>query len=196
MQVQVQGGAKCWVSNVYMPPANSLARRGVTEDATCKMVEDVLGVMPSSQVQIICGDFNARLGTYAPKIGDIQLQRAGCDTVVCARAKWMLRACEVQQVHVLTGAPPSGPMPYTFQRDGKASSVDHVLSNEATLKVTYDAALLNGLSDHTLLKTHLPLNGAASSMSSSRGTAAIRVLHKWNEGESVYNYAHSAEVWK
>ena len=38
----VQGGEKVWIGNVYMPPAPNLQRRGVDEDETRSLIQDIL----------------------------------------------------------------------------------------------------------------------------------------------------------
>jgi Endonuclease/Exonuclease/phosphatase family. len=52
--------------NVYLPPATSLARRGVDEDKARSQLEEFLASIPYQHRTIICGDFNTRIGSLAP----------------------------------------------------------------------------------------------------------------------------------
>ncbi len=48
-------------------------------------------------------------------------------------------------------------MPFTCVNTRGQSSVDYIISNCTDIVVEYDAEILNNLTDHSLLKTHLPL---------------------------------------
>lgn len=44
--LQGQGGANVWVGNVYLPPTQNLAKRGINEQVARSFVEDILGCIP------------------------------------------------------------------------------------------------------------------------------------------------------
>ena len=73
--LQLVGGEIAWVCNVYLPPVQNLRRRGVDECVACSYVEDILSAVPSSARAFICGDFNARVGTCSPCVGNVALPR-------------------------------------------------------------------------------------------------------------------------
>ncbi len=93
LQLQLTGGVHCWVTNVYLPPAMNLVKKGITEGEACSFVEDILSEVPSSQHYIVCGDFNARVKDDAPVVGDVQLKRTSLDSIRCARAPWLISTC-------------------------------------------------------------------------------------------------------
>jgi hypothetical protein len=49
MCLSVQGGEKIWIGNVYMPPAQNLARRNINEDETRYLIQDILEDFPRSE---------------------------------------------------------------------------------------------------------------------------------------------------
>jgi exonuclease III len=54
--LQVHGGEKLWVGNVYMPPIQNLQKRRVDETVTRSLIEDTLGSFQNSMTHVICGD--------------------------------------------------------------------------------------------------------------------------------------------
>jgi hypothetical protein len=53
-----------------MPPAPNLIRRGVEEEETRNSIQDIVEDFPRNDVQIVCGDWNTRVGTLSPNIDD------------------------------------------------------------------------------------------------------------------------------
>ena len=51
---------------VYLPPASSLAKRGIEEDRAREAVTSILTHIPPQMSTIVCGDFNTRIGILAP----------------------------------------------------------------------------------------------------------------------------------
>jgi len=58
------------VGNVYLPPANNLARMGVKELVARELVVDVLNGLAPGAPTIVCGDWNTRIGDRTPKVGE------------------------------------------------------------------------------------------------------------------------------
>lgn len=84
-------GSCYWVCNVYLPPAANLRRRGLQEEDARTAMLDVLSDVPHADSAVVCGDFNARLGTLAPQVCNVQVQRACADVHTCARGKWLVQ---------------------------------------------------------------------------------------------------------
>jgi hypothetical protein len=41
--IQIHGGEKLWIGNIYMPPAQNLHKRGIDEQITRSLIEDIVG---------------------------------------------------------------------------------------------------------------------------------------------------------
>jgi hypothetical protein len=57
---------------LYAPRSESLQKRRVDETVTQSLIEDTLGSFQNSMAQVICGDWNARVGNLSPTINNIQ----------------------------------------------------------------------------------------------------------------------------
>jgi hypothetical protein len=77
-------------------------------------VEDILFAIPTSSRAVICGDFNTRVGTLAPDVDGVIIERHTVDKVVCPRAKWFVHTCEVLAMHILNGAIKDGAAYFTY----------------------------------------------------------------------------------
>ena len=62
-----------------MPPARNLQTRGIDEETVKTDVEDIIGAIPSHARSVMCGDWNARVGSLHPKIGDSPIVRHSLD---------------------------------------------------------------------------------------------------------------------
>jgi hypothetical protein len=62
----------------------------------------------------MCGDWNTRVGTLHPQIGDNAIMRQSIDTVVGARAQWIIEMCEQKNWYILNGLQPGPPARYTY----------------------------------------------------------------------------------
>ena len=82
MVVRLPDGRKIVVNNVYLPPCSSLSQRGIREQDAYDAVLEVLTKAPAAADVITMGDFNARTGTLAPRVGDVQLRRTSMDATV------------------------------------------------------------------------------------------------------------------
>jgi exonuclease III len=83
------------IANVYLPPTSSLAKRDITEaHATAQLEHALEGIQPQL-LTILCGDFNARIGTLTPTIDTTHPARTTCDAHVCPRAKWLMYLCNM-----------------------------------------------------------------------------------------------------
>jgi Endonuclease/Exonuclease/phosphatase family. len=78
------------IANVYLPPTSSLTKRDITEAHATAQLEHVLERIQPQLLTILCGDFNARIGTLAPTMDITHPPRTACDTHVCPRAKWLI----------------------------------------------------------------------------------------------------------
>jgi hypothetical protein len=86
-----------------MPPAQNLARRSINEEETRCLIQDILEDFPRSETQVICGDWNTRVGTLSPIIADTVIPRRSADRMTCQRAPWLIETCEVYGWHILNG---------------------------------------------------------------------------------------------
>lgn len=59
-------GNKLSICNVYLPPMNSLSRRGIAEEEARTQVTDILEQIPPQDIAFAVGDFNTRVGNLAP----------------------------------------------------------------------------------------------------------------------------------
>jgi exonuclease III len=78
------------IINVYIPPTSSLARRDITEAQATAQVELVLEKIQPQHTTLICGDFNARIGTRTPLLNNDHPPRIANDTHICPRANWFV----------------------------------------------------------------------------------------------------------
>lgn len=78
------------IINVYLPPTSSLARRDITEANATAQLEAVLEKVQPQLKTVICGDFNARIGTRTPLLDHPHPPRTVTDTHICPRATWFL----------------------------------------------------------------------------------------------------------
>ena len=92
--IQVQGGDTIWVGNVYLPPTESMLKRGKDEEVARELIEDVTGSIPPNSQSVMCGDWNARIGELYPKIGEMCIPRKSLDQRVGSRAPWVIALCE------------------------------------------------------------------------------------------------------
>jgi exonuclease III len=132
VRLQLPTGNAYWVCNVYMPPTQNLSRRGVAEEIARAGVQDLLADVHFDTPAVVCGDFNARIGSMAPTVGGVQLTRASLDTHVSNRGQWLVQWCETQGLHVLNGALPGQTAQYTCRRQQGNSVVDFVLCRDAS----------------------------------------------------------------
>jgi hypothetical protein len=86
-----------------MPPAPNLARRGMDEEETRSLIQDILEDFPRNEIQVICGDWNTRVGTLSPNIEDTIIPRRSADRMTCQRAPWLIEICELFGWHILNG---------------------------------------------------------------------------------------------
>ena len=93
--IQGQGSEKVWVGNVYLPPAQGLTKRGIDEEVARSHIEDVLSCIPQQAVQVICGDWNARVADLSPTIDDVTIPRKSLDPLPNSRAPWLIALCEL-----------------------------------------------------------------------------------------------------
>jgi exonuclease III len=153
--IDVQGGEKVWIGNIYMPPAPNLQRRGVDEEETRILIQDIVEEFPRNEKQIICGDWNTRVGELSPNIDDTVLKRKSRDKMTNIRTPWLIELCEIYGWHILNGIQPGPIACNTFHRGSDSSCIDLILSNTPTATMACDPATLKGLSDHALLTTTL-----------------------------------------
>jgi len=51
----------------------------------------------------MCGDWNTRIGTLHPKIGESTVARKSLDIAVGKRAQWVMELCELKRWYILNG---------------------------------------------------------------------------------------------
>jgi hypothetical protein len=78
--MQIQGGDKIWVGNIYFPPIISQHKRGIDETVAKSLIEDTIGCFPAQETTVMCGDWNTRIANLAPKLDDINTTRLSADT--------------------------------------------------------------------------------------------------------------------
>ena len=76
VHVSLPDGTKAVINNVYLPPVQSLLKRGVKEEEARAAVHSIVTTAPAASHVLTCGDFNSRVGTKAPCIKELQLPRA------------------------------------------------------------------------------------------------------------------------
>ena len=64
--IQVPGGEKPWVGNLYLPPAQNMQKRGNSEEEARSFIEDIMGSIPGNTNSVMYGDWNARMGELSP----------------------------------------------------------------------------------------------------------------------------------
>ena len=87
------GGENVWVCNVYLPPRSCLVKRDIDEVVARSYVTDILSEVPFSARAVVCGDWNTRVSTASPRVGEVQLTRCSMDVIRCARANWFIDVC-------------------------------------------------------------------------------------------------------
>jgi hypothetical protein len=78
------------VVNVYIPPTSSLALRDITEAQATTLLAEVMDLVQPQLTTLVCGDFNARVGTRVPLLDHTHPTRTVFDTHVCSRANWFI----------------------------------------------------------------------------------------------------------
>ena len=76
VHVSLPDGSKAVINNVYLPPAQSLTHRGIKEEDARAAVHSIVAASPAANYVLTCGDFNTRVGTKAPCVGELKLGRA------------------------------------------------------------------------------------------------------------------------
>ena len=78
------------ITNVYLPPTSSLARRDITEPQATELLEGVLENIQPQLLTVICGVFNDRVGDRTPLLDHDHPPRTATDTYICPRAAWFI----------------------------------------------------------------------------------------------------------
>jgi hypothetical protein len=73
--------------------------------------------------------------------------------------------------------------------------VDFVLCRDASPQLQQDGAILDKLSDHTLLHLRIPITCKLASRGRATQPAEVPTFYKWQEGTTVYNYAQAGKTW-
>jgi exonuclease III len=116
------------IVNIYVPPTSSLTRRGITEAQATAQVELVLERLQPQHTTLLCGDFNARIGTRAPLLNNDHPPRIVTDTHICPRANWFIKMCEMNNVYIINGI--HSLAAYTCHTGRGESTVDYMLCNK------------------------------------------------------------------
>jgi hypothetical protein len=142
---------------------------------------------------MVCGDFNARVGSRIPSLDHAHPPRTVTDTHVCPRASWFIKMCEMHNLYILNGI--HSPALYTCHTSRGESTVDYILCNKVVLQINHTPLQASNITDHDLLTTYIPLIsdahtpmpygqpscGAATPPSSTEGPqASQRVGHPRN----------------
>lgn len=142
---------------------------------------------------MVCGDFNARIGSRTPLLDNNHPPRTVIDTYVCPRASWFVKMCELNNLYILNGI--YSPATFTCHTSRGESTVDYILCNKLVLQINHTPLQASNITDHDLLTTLLPLPndvrtlppagqptcGAIPSSSSNKGPQATqRVGHPRN----------------
>jgi endonuclease/exonuclease/phosphatase family metal-dependent hydrolase len=146
------------IVNIYLPPAQSLKRRAITEAQATAHIEDIIDQTQPQLTTIVCGDFNARTGSQTPKLDTTHPPRTVSDPHICPRAKWLLLLCTKYQLYILNGT--HTPATCTCHTSRGESLVDYILCNRVHLQVHHPALQPANISDHDLIYTHLPITAA------------------------------------
>jgi hypothetical protein len=183
-----------WVGNVYVPPVQSLQKRGLDEDVVRSLVEDIVSCIPHQATQVVCGDWNTRIGNLSPTIEETTIPRQSEDKKLNARAPWLIELCEQHEWYILNGLQPGPQACNTFQKGSDKSCIDLIMTNTATQSITYDPGTLKGLSDHVLVKTQVRTPYIISRQN-RQNACDPQIIYKWVEGTCVNNYMQSAHTW-
>ncbi len=70
VELRLPDSSRLFVGNVYLPPANNLASRGVREREARDQVGDVLNGLALGAPSMVCGDWNTRIGDRSPEVGE------------------------------------------------------------------------------------------------------------------------------
>jgi exonuclease III len=119
------------IANVYIPPTSSLARRDITESHATAQVESILELLQPQLTTIVCGDFNARIGTKIPSCEIDHPPRTTYDSHVCPRATWFIDLCNTFRLYILNGI--NSPAALTCHTGRGESTVDYMLCNSLRL---------------------------------------------------------------
>lgn len=103
LRLGLPDGSNLELTNVYLPPQQSLTRRGKDPQEAREAVADMMTSAAAAEHVLVCGDFNARCGDKAPEVRGIQMRRESSDAVVNNRANWLIQTCELAEVHILNG---------------------------------------------------------------------------------------------
>lgn len=115
------------ILNVYLPPTSSLGKCNITKAHATAQLELVLEHIQPQLLTILCGNFNARIGTLIPTLEVTQPPRTTSDLHVCPRAKWLLYLCNLYQLYILNGI--DSPAAFTCHNGRGESTVDYILCN-------------------------------------------------------------------
>ena len=132
MGIQGYGGKLIWIGNIYLPPVTNLQTRGIDEEVARNNIEDILGNIPPHSRSVLCGDWNTRVGTLHPKLGETAITRLSEDATVNMRAKWVIDTCESNGWYILNGIQPGHPARYTYKKGTKKSCIDLILATDHT----------------------------------------------------------------
>jgi hypothetical protein len=183
-----------WVGNVYIPPAQNLTKRNIAEDVARSYVEDITSSFPNQDRTVVCGDWNARIGTLSPTIDDNTIPRLSDDTYKNARAPWLIEQCEIHGWQILNGLQPGPAACHTFARGSDRSCIDFIFTNTGHSNITYDPHTLNSFSDHVLIQTKLDIP-YLKVPSSPLQTNSQETIYKWVEGSCLQEYGTAATKW-
>lgn len=150
VELRLPDSSRLFVGNVYLPPANNLGSRGISERDARELVADVLNGLVPGAPTMVCGDWNTRIGDRSPEVGADTLQRRSQDTRVCPRAGWLLSLLATHELYVLNGLQPGAEAPFTCATATGSSVVDLLASRDPSHRVTAYPTTLEGLSDHTV----------------------------------------------
>jgi exonuclease III len=81
------------IVNIYLPPVSSLTKRAIPETEAIESIEEIVNALQPQLQTIICGDFNARIGSRTPTLEDGHPPRTAVDTYICKRAPWLIHFC-------------------------------------------------------------------------------------------------------
>ncbi len=70
VELRLPDSSRLFVANVYLPPANNLGRRGVSEQEAREKVAEVLNGLVPGAPTMVCGDWNTRIGDRSPEVGE------------------------------------------------------------------------------------------------------------------------------
>jgi hypothetical protein len=99
------------------------------------MLAEVMDEMQPQLTTIVCGDFNARVGTRVPLLDHTHPTRTVQDLHVCTRAPWFITFCEIYNLFILNGI--HSPAAFTCHTGRGESIVDYVLCNKSYLQVKH-----------------------------------------------------------